>query len=162
MKKAILIMCLLTIFTLAGCPESVPKKLEFQFTCEKAKFEEEIYYKQFTIELFKQALYYQEIESPGIVFRQAIHETGNFTSELFVKANNLFGMRLAKTRISPAIGEYRGHASYWHFYDSIRDYKMLIDYWKERGYRTEDYYTFLLNINYATDPQYISKLKYMS
>ena len=159
MKKALLILYLLCIYTLAGCPPSIPNKLRFEFLCEKAKFEEEIYYKQFTIELFKQALYFQEIENPGIVFRQAVLETANFASELFEKAFNCFGMRRAFARPCPAVGDYLFHAQYFHWYDSVRDYKLWQEYRKANGWILDDYFAFLWGVGYAEDSYYIDKLK---
>lgn len=158
MKKPILIIVLSLLWTLAGSHNSEQTKKKITFLCEKQIFEAEIYSKDFSIELFKQALYYAEISNPQIVFSQAILETGNFTSELFVEGKNLFGFRVAKKRPTPAIGEYNYHAKYWHFYDSIRDYKYFQDYWRAKGYNLNNYLTFLTEIKYATDLEYINKL----
>lgn len=58
----------------------------------------------------------------AMIFAQAAHETGNFTSDIFKENNNLFGMKLARVRKTTAIGENRGHAVYKSIEDSIADY----------------------------------------
>lgn len=146
--------------TLAGyCPINNDTPLKLKFMQEKALFESEIYKKPFSIDLFYKAVYFQEIEYAGIVIRQAMLETGNFTSDIFLTANNCFGMRLAKTRPSSAIGEYNYHAIYWHWYDSVRDYRLWQDWYKELGYKFDNYSLFLHAVGYATDRYYIEKLK---
>ena len=57
-----------------------------------------------------------------MIFAQAAHETGNFTSDIFKENNNLFGMKLARVRKTTAIGENRGHAVYASIEDCIKDY----------------------------------------
>jgi len=53
---------------------------------------------------------------------QAAHETGNFTSDLLLRADNAFGMRIANVRPQPRIGESNGYAVYATLKDSVRDY----------------------------------------
>jgi hypothetical protein len=158
-----IIIVVLSFLTLAGkCPADHTLKRKITFMQEKAEFEAEIYYKQFTIELFLKALYFQEIESPGIVYRQAIIETGWFTSELFEKANNIFGIRLARIRKTTATGEYEYHAKYQFWYDSVKDYRLLQQYYDSLGYDLTNYYVFLEKMGYATNPNYIKILKDLS
>lgn len=158
MKKSILIIVLNLIYSLAGSHNSEQTKKKIRFLAEKQIFEAEIYFKDFSVELFKQALYYAEISNPEIVFSQAILETGNFTSELFVDGKNLFGFRPAKVRINTQIGIYNYHATYLHWYDSVSDYKLWQSYWQSKGYNLNNYLTFLTQIKYATDLEYINKL----
>lgn len=93
------------------------------------------------------ALEYYEIKEPYIVYSQAILETGNFTSKLCVEHGNLFG-------IYDSINYRYKHFSHW--IKSVEAYKRRIQNRYKEG---EDYYRFLLRINYASDPDYISKLK---
>lgn len=158
MKKPILIIVLSLIYSLAGSPLADQTKKKITFLCEKQIFEAEIYSKDFSIELFKQALYYAEISNPQIVFSQAVLETGNFKSELFIRGNNIFGMRPAKVRNSTGIGIYNYHCTYSHWYDSILDLKLWQAYWIKKGYNLNNYLTFLTEIKYATDLDYINKL----
>ena len=94
-----------------------------------------------------EALIYYGIEHPTIVKAQAILETGNFTSDLCVKNNNLFGLYDSKNK---------RYYSYNHWWESIEAYKKLI----QRKYNNSKYYyKFLEDIKYAKDKEYINKLK---
>ncbi len=94
-----------------------------------------------------EALQYYNIEHPTIVKAQAILETGNFTSDLCVKNNNLFGLYDSKNK---------RYYSYNHWWESIEAYKKLI----QRKYdNSKYYYMFLEDIKYAKDKEYINKLK---
>lgn len=161
MKKLLLLFGLSMIHLAGACPAKVfyiydTKDFEFK----KRMFIETIYTKKFTPELLREALFYAEVQNPAIVYRQAVLETGNFTSDLFKQGNNLLGMRLARVRPSCATAiEYDYHATYSHWFDSVMDYKLLQDWYASKSYTFEDYYQFLGLIQYATDPNYIEKLK---
>jgi uncharacterized FlgJ-related protein len=79
------------------------------------------------VKLFGIDLYKLLIEL-GFHFRQAqfitaqsAHETANFTSAIFLKNNNLFGMKQAGQRLS--LGEKNGYASYRTIEDSVKDFQ---------------------------------------
>ena len=94
-----------------------------------------------------EALQYYNIEHPTIVKAQAILETGNFTSNLCIKNNNLFGLYDSKNK---------RYYSYKHWWESVEAYKKLI----QRKYNNSKYYyIFLEDIKYAKDKAYINKLK---
>ena len=94
-----------------------------------------------------EALQYYNIEHPTIVKAQAILETGNFTSNLCIKNNNLFGLYDSKNK---------RYYSYNHWWESIEAYKKLI----QRKYdNSKYYYMFLEDIKYAKDKEYTNKLK---
>ena len=94
-----------------------------------------------------EALQYYNIEHPTIVKAQAILETGNFTSNLCIKNNNLFGLYDSKNK---------RYYSYNHWWESVEAYKKLI----QRKYNNSKYYyIFLEDIKYAKDKAYINKLK---
>ena len=57
-----------------------------------------------------------------VVYAQAVHETAEFTSDIYKYNHNLFGMKKAMFRQNTALGEARGHAFYSSDYQSIRDY----------------------------------------
>jgi hypothetical protein len=67
-----------------------------------------------------------------VLFAQAYHETGNFTSRIFREAKNFFGMRPAQTRqkfYSDTLTTSNGNfAAYSGFFDSVRDRMDLDDY----------------------------------
>ena len=94
-----------------------------------------------------EALQYYNIEHPTIVKAQAILETGNFTSNLCVKNNNLFGLYDSKNK---------RYYSYNHWWESIIAYKKTI---QKRYENSRYYYMFLEDIEYAEDKEYINKLK---
>jgi hypothetical protein len=59
----------------------------------------------------------------GIVIAQSDLETGGWSSRLYREANNAFGMRYARQRDTPAIGETaQGFAIYATVADSVADY----------------------------------------
>ena len=57
-----------------------------------------------------------------MVFAQAAHETGNFTSPLYFSNNNCFGMKMPKIRPTTANKEQFGYAHYNTLEDSVKDY----------------------------------------
>ena len=94
-----------------------------------------------------EALAYYDIKHPTIVKAQAILETANFTSDLCVKNNNLFGLYNSKNK---------RYYSYNHWWESIIAYKKTI---QKRYENSRYYYMFLEDIEYAEDKEYINKLK---
>lgn len=94
-----------------------------------------------------EALNYYGIQYPQIVYAQALLETGHFKSKLCTQYNNLFGLYNSRTR------SYYRFDNWW---DSIIAYKNKVQY-KYKG--NTDYYTFLVNLPYAMDPNYINKIK---
>lgn len=88
----------------------------------------------------------KEVLFPEIVYAQAILETGNFTSNLCINKNNLFGLYNSKRK------EFY---SFEKWEDSVDAYKKYIQY----KYKGGDYFKFLDSIGYAEDPNYIKKLK---
>lgn len=93
------------------------------------------------------ALEHYNIKHPRIVLAQAKLETGNYTSRHCIKGNNLFGLYNSKKK---------KYFQFNHWSESIEAYKNMIEY-KHRD--DEDYYEFLVRISYASDPNYISKVK---
>ena len=98
------------------------------------------------------------IRYPDIVMSQSILETGSFRSSIFKEANNLFGMKLARSRPTTAIGEYSGHAMYDHWTQSVMDYALYQSAYLRKLKTREQYYDYLSQ-NYAEDPNYVTKLK---
>lgn len=86
----------------------------------------------------------QNIPHPAIVLAQARLETGNFKSDYYLRTKNLFGIKKK--------GKY---AIYDDWRDGVREYKRLVSSRYDGG----SYYSFLRRINYASDPNYIGKLK---
>jgi len=98
------------------------------------------------------------IKYPYIVLAQAKLESGNFTSKLFKNNSNMFGMRLAKQRVTTALGEKNEYAHYRDWIDCVHDYGM----WSQIAVshiNSEDEYFTKLSERYAEDSTYVIKLK---
>jgi flagellum-specific peptidoglycan hydrolase FlgJ len=109
-------------------------------------------------------LYEQIIKSgirhPDIVFAQAILESGYFTSSLFVRANNLFGMQLPTKRETTAVGSTNGYSKYENWQQSIYDYKLWQEFlFSRRGELSKAEYYAYLKKWYASDKRYVSKVQ---
>jgi len=84
------------------------------------------------------------IQHPNIVYAQYVLETGRCKSRACKEDNNLFGFM------------YKGKVmSFESKLECIRYYKK----WQNKRYKGGDYYQFLTDIGYASDPTYIQKLK---
>ncbi len=90
-----------------------------------------------------------DIKHPEIVLKQAILETGWFTSKLLMRKNNLFAFRASKKYM---------HFDTWQ--QSIEYYKR----WQDDNYTNskENYYSFLRRKKYARNAEYIKILKQIS
>lgn len=100
------------------------------------------------------------IKFPDIALAQAILESGNFKSKIAVQNNNLFGMRLPKSRETTAVGQKLGYARYLSWKDSVRDFKMWQDsLFKRRPNMTRSQYISYLNRIYSETPNYISRIR---
>ncbi len=105
------------------------------------------FYDKLASEGLYEALEFHGIHHPEIVYAQAVLETGHFKSSLCWNKNNLFGLYNSDRE------EYH---EFEHWAESVIAYKE----WVQKRYRPpENYYSFLKRIRYASDPQYIIKLK---
>lgn len=92
-----------------------------------------------------------------VVVAQAVIESGNFTSNIYKKNNNLFGMKKASTR--PTVGKKSGtYAKYKNWQESCLDYAFYQAYFCNK-IKTEEEYINHLCKNYAEDPEYKNKLE---
>ena len=95
---------------------------------------------------------------PYIVMAQAIHESGNYTSKLFLENNNMFGMKNPVTRLTTSTGDQDGYAYYETWTDCVYD-RALYSATYLSNVKTEDEYYNFLSQYYAEDKQYVDKLK---
>lgn len=65
-----------------------------------------------------------------LIEAQARHETGNYTSDLFKRANNVFGMRVPNKRPFTRSGESNGYSTYKDIDQSIEDWLLWAEYTK--------------------------------
>ena len=80
------------------------------------------------------------------VLAQAVVETGHFKSHVCQEYHNLFGLRNPKTH-----DYYR----FERWEDSVIGYQRFVQY----KYKGGDYYAFLRNIGYASDPYYVQRVR---
>lgn len=106
------------------------------------------------IELIKDC----NIKYPHIVVAQAEIESGNFTSEIFRHNHNMFGMRMARTRITTAEKEVNGFAYYRDWKDCVYDYAMYQSS-SMSGADNEQEYFDRLGEKYAQDSSYVGAVK---
>jgi hypothetical protein len=117
-----------------------------------------------------------EVLCPGIVYGQIKIESGNLTSFLYRKTNNMLGMRYPFKRPTSACGIYipskdtiiygtrdqlrkysrtSNYAVYKTWSDALTDYKL----WQQNCFvSTERYLGFLGNV-YAEDSLYMAKIR---
>jgi hypothetical protein len=100
------------------------------------------------------------IKHPDIVYRQALLESG-FCSNLYRKANNLFGMRVARSRPTTAKGEYSGFARYDNWMESVQDYALYQAAYMRKA-RTREQYFNALDDSYCVGHGYSTKLRSLS
>lgn len=93
----------------------------------------------------RRSLVQHEVKHPNIVLRQAILETGWFScTECSLKKNNLFGFRYKKKYLS---------------FNTIEESVAYYKEWQEKHYSGGNYYDFLKDVGYATNPSYVKLLK---
>lgn len=95
---------------------------------------------------------------PYIILAQAEHETGDFTSDIFVENHNLFGMKEAASRPTTAIGTVNGHALYKDWMNSVVD-RAYYECKYLQGLSEAQYYQALKDLKYAQDTNYIPALQ---
>ncbi len=162
---------LASLFFITTCevPGGKPAMTEdMQRRAEKDLFYFQVRYLPFSEDLLIKCLELEEIKYRDVVLLQSRLETGNYSSDIFLNGNNLFGMKYPTQRPTMATGVYRDHAKYAHWSDSVIDYALWQEYYISRGYRiggemdSDFYLVFLKSIPYAEDRRYISKLVNLS
>jgi uncharacterized FlgJ-related protein len=83
---------------------------------------------------------------PNVALAQAKIESMHFKSNIARENKNIFGIRNSASNL--AIGKNRGHSVYKSYKDCITDY-----------IRVQNKYLKNINLKYATDTNYISKIK---
>lgn len=117
-----------------------------------------------------------DVFCPDVVLAQVKLESGNFTSSLFKRTNNMIGMRYPFKRSTTAAGIYipskdtviygtqkelkkyaktMNYAVYKGWKDCIADYKL----WQESNFNPNRHYISFLGNIYAQDSLYMDKLR---
>lgn len=96
---------------------------------------------------------------PKYILAQIYIETGNLSSKLFFRNNNLFGMTKAASRltVNSHFKESEVYASYEHWKYSIID-RALFEAHYLHGKKTEEEYFKCLTNGYAEDSEYGTKI----
>jgi len=164
-----ILFCMVVLFNSFEVPGGRVVMTEWmQEQAERDFFYFELRNKPFSEDLLKECLEYEGIKYQDVVLLQSKLETGYYTSDIFLKGNNLFGMKYPSQRPTVASGTYKGHSKYLHWSDSVIDYAMWQRWYMSRGYRIGDdadddfYLVFLQCIPYAEDKRYIPKLVALS
>lgn len=110
----------------------------------------------FHIDSLKNFINLMNLDHPDIVYAQAKLESGNFKSNIFIKNNNLFGMKNPTIRNNLSIGKKNGYAYYKNWRHSVIDYALYQSTYLNDKSRNE--YLKYIKDNYAKDPNYINKL----
>jgi hypothetical protein len=134
---------------------------------------------ELTLDDVKREINLQKVLCEEEVIAQARLESANLKSYLFIKTNNMFGMRYPAKRPTTAAGMYlpakdtiiygeqkelRRHAAqnnyavYDHWRDAVADYKL----WQQHNFKVQERYTEFLGRVYAEDSLYVSKIRRMS
>ena len=163
MKITILTILLVSLLSTNTYEQEANNDVEYSLELFKEELRrsriEQIRNLEFSLELFTELLSLHEVPYADYIVRQAILETGNFTSAIFLENNNLLGMKHPRVRPTTSLGTNRGHAVYHHWTESVEDYLLWLRYYKDRGWDTQDYFRFLRKVGYAEDPYYIYKLQ---
>jgi hypothetical protein len=100
---------------------------------------------ELTIENLKIILKQEKVKHADVVLQQAIVETGWFKcTHCSLSRNNIFGFYYKKK-----------YLVFTDWVDCVRYYKR----WQDRHFKGGDYYKFLEDVGYATNPKYVSDLK---
>jgi len=99
------------------------------------------------------------IKFPHIVYAQAWQES-RFSSPIFKENNNLFGMKLARSRTTTATGLHRKHAMYNSWKECVLDYALYQASYLNHIKTEEQYLQYLKS--YAGSPTYVQKISALS
>lgn len=116
------------------------------------------HFNEFNEQKFVDLVLRLNIKHPEIVISQALHETSQFKSKIFIENNNLFGMKEASSRNNTAIGTQYNHAYYNNWTESVIDYAL----WQAsytKNIPDDIKYLETISISYAEDPEYVNKVK---
>lgn len=132
--------------------------------------------KPLTEENLRKELDLNHVICPDQVYAQIMIESGNLSSFLTKRTNNLLGMRFPYRRETAAVGIFlpssnliikgtqselkkyskqNNYAVFTTWEDCIRDYK----YWQEQSFNLTEIYLEFLGNHYAEDSLYVKKIK---
>ena len=111
--------------------------------------------------IFYKYLLKTRVKNPKIIFCQGKHESSSYSSPLYNRARNLFGMKVSEKRVCVGGEESGEYQSYTDWKQSITDY-IIYGYENNLDKLTEDeYIKFLSTGVYGRDPLYSTKIRKM-
>jgi len=146
----LVIFNLISVYGIYVAHEKTEAVTELKEIKEEVK---EINLKLLTPDNLLEELKFNKVEHPEIVLRQSIMESGWFKcTSCSMRYNNPFGFRHPSwvDKENPL-----GYLKFDKWQDAVKYYKK----WQKKRYKGGDYYEFLVDIGYAQDSTYISKLK---
>lgn len=166
--KRIVFLILVLISLNSYAPElSKENKEARELNRENQRELERLMTAEFSEDNLRNLLILLNVDHVEIIINQAKIESGWYKSPLFKNHNSLFGMHYPLIRDSYAY-EYtiadngRKCASYRSWQSSVLDFILRIEYYKNLGFPTKDYYLFLEETNYCEKDIYIDLLKSMA
>lgn len=143
-------LCTLLLLVLTACNNHKEEIVnEYYILAEEDLFSEEQLIEEIKLYNFKH---------PHIILAQAILESGNFTSNVFKSHNNMFGMKIAKSRVTCAQKDVGDYAYYNNWKMSLVD-RALYETTYLRKSKSEDDYLKAMCASYAEDVEYRRKLQ---
>ena len=129
------------------------KKPEKEYIKTEITIKEESYKKAVFDRVDELPFYYKDI-----IKAQILLETGNFKSAVYLHNKNIFGFRVAKSRLTTQSGENLKHATYKTVEDCIVD-RLLYDAKYMNNLSKEEYYSFLDRLYAEAGSNYSKTLK---
>lgn len=93
-----------------------------------------------------------------IMLAQAKHESSNYTSSLYQRAHNLFGMKVATSRVTTGGGDSGSYKFYKDWETSVNDY-IFWQFTNNTDKMTDTQYLSYIGKVYAEDVNYVAKIR---
>lgn len=126
-------------------------------------FYSEIYFEEdstISDQILFQYMKMMRIPHKEVVLMQAKIESANYSSGIFKRNSNLFGMKVPRSRVTVAEAGRNGYAEYKSWKESVNDYAFWQFTHNVDKLSQEEYLQFLGKI-YAEDPNYVTKIRGM-
>ena len=140
----------------------INEKLGVEFKVPTELVSDNVYINDSTIDdsILYDHLLSMRAKHPKVILIQAKIESGNYSSKLFQRNNNMFGMKISRRRVTTSSNGKAGYKDYANWQESVTDY--ILWQFSNNGDKlsTDDYIKYLGKI-YAEDPNYTKKIRKM-
>lgn len=155
LRELLILVLVITVFSILfynKIYKSTPIPIVYQNIFDSNDPYTEVKLREYLIQL--------HIKYPEVALAQFKLETNSGKSNIFLQGNNLFGMKLASSRPTTALGSFdRGHAYYSHWRQSVIDYAIwqsLVE--NPENISTESNWIEYISKFYSKDNSYKEKL----